>query len=60
MKLLEYSFYAFVVVFFTLLLAVLLIFNSKAEEACKQKNGIVVRTTQGYACIEAKTVKEIK
>lgn len=60
MKLFEYSFYAIVIGLFTLFLAVLFAFNYKAEEACKQKNGIMVKTTQGYTCIEAKSVKEIK
>lgn len=60
MKLFEYSFYAFVVGLFTLFLTALLFFSYKYEEACNQKNGIIVRTTQGYTCIEAKAVKEIK
>jgi uncharacterized membrane protein len=60
MKFFECTFYIFVIGIFALFLAVLFTFNSKAEEACKEKGGIVVRTTQGYTCIDAKAVKEIK
>lgn len=60
MKIFEYSFYAIVVGLFTLFLAVLFSFGYKAEEACKQKNGIMVRTSQGYTCIKAESVKDIK
>lgn len=60
MKIFEYSFYAIVVGLFTIFLIVLINFSIKAEEACKQKNGIMVRTSQGYTCIKAESVKEIK
>lgn len=60
MKIFEYSFYAIAVGLFTIFLAVLINLSIKAEEACKQKNGIMVRTSQGYTCIKAESVKEIK